>query len=103
MEFDVNQAAQGPIVYVNEYLNKISGEQIERECRQRFDEGCATLRVSFRNTEIVNSIGISILLGIIDAANNASAEVVFTDVNSDTARLFDTLGLARHARIVTAA
>lgn len=102
-EIDVRRDGETAVVYANEYLNKITGEKIERECRQRIDEGCTRLLVSFRDTEIVNSIGISILLGVIDAASGANAEVIFTDVNEDTAQLFDSLGLTRHAKVVAAA
>ena len=87
------------VVYANEYLNKIMGERIERECRDRIASGCSRLMVSFRDTEIVNSIGISILLGVIDAASDADTEVLFTDVNDDIAHLFETPGLTRHAQI----
>lgn len=99
---NVRPEGETAVVYANEYLNKISGEKIERECRDRIAEGFSRLEVSFRDTEIVNSIGISILLGVIDAASSANAEVVFTDVNPDTAHLFETLGLQRHAEIVRA-
>ncbi|MCO6511740.1 MAG: STAS domain-containing protein [Aridibacter famidurans] len=101
-EADIRREGETAVVYANEYLNKITGEKIERECRDKIAAGCSRLLVSFRDTEIVNSIGISILLGVIDAASGANAEVVFTDVNPDTAHLFETLGLSRHARIVTA-
>lgn len=99
-EIEVRQTGTTAVVYANEYLNKISGERIERECRRRLANGCRTLMVSFRNTEIVNSIGISILLGVIDAASSANARLVFTDVNDDTGKLFESLGLTRHAPIV---
>jgi anti-anti-sigma factor len=84
------------IVYASDYLNKLSGEKIERECRQRLDAGARRLIVNFRNTEIVNSIGVSILLGVIDAAANKGASVVFSEVNADTIQLFEVLGLTRH-------
>jgi Anti-anti-sigma regulatory factor (antagonist of anti-sigma factor) len=87
------------VVYAGDYLNKLSGEKIERECRQRLEEGCRTLIVDFSNTEIVNSIGVSILLGIIDAAKNKNAKVVFSEVNEDTIRLFEVLGLTKHVEI----
>lgn len=103
IDIDVLNEGDTAVVYANEYLNKITGEQIERECRRKIDEGCTRLFVSFRETEIVNSIGISILLGVIDAANSANAEVIFADVNTDTAQLFDSLGLTRHAKIVASA
>lgn len=84
------------IVYAGDYLNKISGEKIERECKDRLGEGCETLEVNFRDTEIVNSIGVSILLGIIDAAQSSETKVVFSEVNEDTAQLFEMLGLTNH-------
>ncbi len=39
---------------------------------------------------------ISILLGVIDAASEAGAKVVFSDVKEDTAELFEMLGLNNH-------
>jgi anti-anti-sigma regulatory factor len=39
--------------------------------------GFTALEVNLSNTEIVNSIGVSILLGVIDSAANAGVKVVF--------------------------
>ena len=87
------------VIYAGDYLNKLAGEQIERECRQRLREGCKRLVVNFSETEIVNSIGVSILLGVIDSAENAGADVVFADVKPDTAELFDLPGVIRHVTL----
>jgi anti-anti-sigma regulatory factor len=83
-------------VLAGDYLNKISGEQIERECRQRLNEGCKLLVLDFSKTEVVNSIGVSILLGVIDRASDAGAKVVFSEVNEHTVELFEMLGVANH-------
>ena len=88
------------VIHVGDYLNKLSGEQIEYECRRRLDAGCRELVVNFSQTEIVNSIGISILLGVIDIASNNGAKVVFSDVNENTVELFEMLGLTHHVVIV---
>ncbi len=84
------------VVYASDYLNKLSGERIERECRRRLDGGCRALVINFRDTELVNSIGVSILLGVIEAAESAGAQLVFSDVNDQTEELFKMLGLTRH-------
>lgn len=94
--------AKTAVVYADDYLNKLTGEKIERECKERLEEGCTELVVDFSNTEIVNSIGVSILLGVIDSASNAGAKVVFSKVNETTVELFDMLGVTRHATIVGA-
>ncbi|MDQ5843966.1 MAG: STAS domain-containing protein [Acidobacteriota bacterium] len=84
------------VVYASDYLNKLTGERIERECRKQLDSGCRALVIDFSDTELVNSIGISILLGIIDIAEKSGAVVVFSDVNNETVQLFEMLGLTRH-------
>ena len=87
------------VIYAGDYLNKLSGERIERECRRRLDEGCRALVINFRETELVNSIGVSILLGVIDAAENTGAQLIFADVNRQTVQLFEMLGLTRHVAL----
>lgn len=97
--FNVQDESGIATVFASDYINKLTGEKIERECKRQLDAGCKTLVLNFKNTEIVNSIGVSILLGVIDAASNAQAKVVFSDVNDETVELFEVLGLTRHAEI----
>ncbi len=96
INLSVQTESETATVFAGNYLNKLSGEQIERECRRRLAAGAKTLVLNFAETEIVNSIGVSILLGVIDAANEAKAKVVFSDVNDDTIELFEMLGLTNH-------
>jgi len=84
------------VVYASDYLNKLTGEKIERECKTRLQEGCDELVLNFSQTELVNSVGVSILLGIIDSASSRGARVVFSDVKEDTVELFDMLGVTKH-------
>ena len=84
------------VVYASDYLNKLTGEQIERECRRQLNCGCRALVIDFSETKLVNSIGISILLGIIDVAEKSGAQIVFSEVNNPTVELFEMLGLTRH-------
>ena len=92
--------SQTAVVLAGDYLNKLAGEKIERECKTRLDEGCKQLVVDFSQTEIINSIGISILLGVIDSAENSGAKVVFSDLNQDSVELFETLGLTKHVTLL---
>ena len=87
------------VVYASDYLNKLTGEKIERECRRQLDSGCRALVIDFADTQLVNSIGISILLGIIDIAEKNNAQVIFADVNNQTIELFNMLGLTRHVAL----
>ena len=87
------------VIYAGDYLNKLTGERIERECRLKLNDGCRALVINFRETGLVNSIGVSILLGIIEAAENNGARLIFTDVNQQTTQLFELLGLTRHVAL----
>src|SRR5882672_1977839 len=89
------------IIYASDYLNKPSGERIERECKRQLESGRRALVINFRDTELVNSIGVSILVGVIDAAEQSTARLIFSDVNNHTAELFRMLGLTRHVRLAS--
>ena len=93
-------SGQIAVIYAGDYLNKLSGERIERECRKRLASGCRGLLINFRDTELVNSIGVSILLGVIDAAGSVGARLAFSDVNDHTVQLFNMLGLTRHVSLL---
>ncbi len=101
--FDITVRTEGEIatVFASDYLNKISGEKIERECRRQIEAGCKQLIVNFKDTQIVNSIGVSILLGVIDAAAEAETEVIFSEVDADTGQLFEMLGLTNHVQVIS--
>lgn len=88
------------VIYASDYLNKLTGERIERECRKQLADGCRALVIDFSDTQLVNSIGISILLGIIDIAEKNGARVIFSDVNNQTVELFNMLGLTQHVVLV---
>jgi anti-anti-sigma factor len=99
INLSVRTEGETAVIFAGDYLNKLSGEKIERECRRRLAEGCKTLVVNFSETEMVNSIGVSILLGVIDAANDSGAKVVFSGINDDTIELFEMLGLTNHVAV----
>lgn len=99
--FPVRKERAGNVVIIDagDYLNKLSGERIERECLDNLGKGCQALVISFRDTDLVNSIGVSILLGVIDAAQVSGAQLIFSDVNSHNAQLFEILGLTRYVTL----
>jgi anti-anti-sigma factor len=96
---ETSRPAAGPgevaVVYAGDYVNKMSGQRIERECLTRMERGCRALVINFRDTELVNSIGVSILLGVIDEAERRGTRVAFSNVSLHTLKLFELLGLTR--------
>lgn len=95
----ISTPAKPVVVLAGDYLNKLTGEKIERECREKIDAGARELVVDFSQTEIINSIGISILLGVIDNAQNAGAKVIFSELKEESVELFEMLGLTKHVTL----
>ena len=87
------------IIYVTSYLNRLAGERIERECRRNLKAGCQAVILDFRQMGLVNSVGISILLGIIGAARDRGAQLIFCAVGEQNLELFEMMGLTKHVGV----
>jgi anti-anti-sigma factor len=92
----VNGAA---IIYPGAYLNQLRGEVIENQCQEFLGKGVRRLVINFEETELINSIGISILLGVIETVNLANATLFLSNLNETNRELFEMLGLMSHVNI----
>src|ERR1700755_2815689 len=90
-----SQDAEVAVVYAGDYVNKLSGQRIERECLTKLECGARALVINFGDTGLVNSIGVSILLGVIDVAERRGARIAFSNVSMHPVKLFELLGLTR--------
>ena len=54
------------IIETNGYLNNIGGEEIAKVCNENIDSGTKKILLNLENSKVVNSIGVSILIEIIE-------------------------------------
>ena len=87
------------VLYPGAYLNQLRGESIERCCLELLDAGVRHIVINFAETELINSIGISILLCVIEAVNEAHGTLVVANLAQSNRELFEMLGLLAHVRI----
>ena len=87
------------IIYPGPYLNQLRGEDIENCCQGFLKQGVNRIAINFQETELINSIGISILLGVIEAVNDARGCLVLSNLSATNRELFEMLGLLGHVRI----
>ena len=87
------------IIYPGPYLNQLRGEDIENLCQEFLKQGINRIVINFQETELINSIGISILLGVIEAVNDAEGCLVLSSLSATNRELFEMLGLLGHVRI----
>lgn len=87
------------VIYPGAYLNQLRGEVIENQCQEFLGKGVRRLVINFSETELINSIGISILLGVIETVNLADGKLFLSNLNESNRELFEMLGLTSQVHI----
>ena len=97
----VDRRANGAILYTKGYINNVGGEEIANRAYELMDGGVRTLLLNLRETKIVNSIGISILIEIIEKMMDKGGRIAFCCLTPVIHKTFQIMGLANYATIFT--
>lgn len=89
----------GAILYTKGYINNVGGEEIANRAYELMDGGVDTLLLNLRETKIVNSIGISILIEIIEKMMDKGGKIGFCCLTPVIHKTFQIMGLANYASI----
>jgi anti-anti-sigma factor len=87
------------ILRTDGYINNPGGEKIARECYKLMDEGYKHFILSFEKSKVINSIGISILIEILEKVLELKGTLYFTGLTSTIAKTFKIMGLTEYAKI----
>ncbi|HEV2852790.1 MAG TPA: STAS domain-containing protein [Thermoanaerobaculia bacterium] len=87
------------VIYTEGYINNQGGEEIAREAYKLLDEGYKKLLLNLAGTKIVNSIGISILIEIIEKMLEIDGKLGFCCLTPTIEKTFHIMGLAQYAPI----
>ena len=87
------------VVYTEGYINNQGGEMIAREAYSLLEQGHKTLLLNLGGTKIVNSIGISILIEIIEKMIDVEGRLAFCSLTPTIEKTFHIMGLAQYAGI----
>ena len=88
------------VIYPGPYLNQLRGEDVEKQCGELLANGIRRIVINFEDTELINSIGISILLGVIESVNHVQGILVLSNLNASNRELFEMLGLMSHVEMM---
>ena len=89
----------GAVLYTRGYINNIGGEEIANRAYELMDDGVRALLLNLRDTKIVNSIGISILIEIIEKMMDRGGKIGFCCLTPVIHKTFQIMGLANYASI----
>jgi anti-anti-sigma factor len=99
-EFKVaDQIGTLAVLEVAGYINNEGGEVIAREARKLIDAGQRALLLDLRATRIINSIGISLLLEVLERTLEVNGTLAFCCLTPSIAKTFQIMGLAQYTRI----
>jgi anti-anti-sigma factor len=87
------------VIYTEGYINNQGGEEIAKAAYKLLDEGYKSLLLNLAGTKIVNSIGISILIEIIEKMLEIEGKLAFCSLTPTIEKTFNIMGLAQYASI----
>ncbi len=87
------------VIYTEGYINNQGGEEIAKEAYKLLDDGYKRLLLNLAGTKIVNSIGISILIEIIEKMLEIDGKLGFCCLTPTIEKTFHIMGLAQYAPI----
>jgi anti-anti-sigma factor len=99
LKLQVDRRGELAVIYTEGYINNQGGEDIARTAYQLIDDGCTVLLLNLGGTKIVNSIGISILIEIIEKMLDIEGKLAFCSLTPTIEKTFHIMGLAQYAGI----
>lgn len=85
------------IIKTSGYINNEGGEQIAETCYTHIDDGIKNIVLDVEDSKVVNSIGISILLEILDKLENIDGKLVFANMSSAIEKTLTIMGIFKYA------
>lgn len=81
------------------YINNQGGEEIARQAYAQLESGARALVLNLEKTRIVNSIGISILIEVLEKVMDRKGKLAFCGLTPTIDKTFRIMGLAQYAAI----
>jgi anti-anti-sigma factor len=79
------------------YINNIGGQKIVDEFNKNKNDGVNHFILNLAESKIVNSIGISYLIEIIEILNSSNGKLIFTNLDPSIEKTFTIMGLFQFA------
>jgi anti-anti-sigma factor len=81
------------------YINNEGGQAIADAATELMQQGCGTLLIDLEGTRIINSIGVSILLEIMEKLLEERGRLAFCNLTPTISKTFEIMGLVQYAAV----
>lgn len=85
------------IIATSGYVNNVGGEAIAGEFRRHTDNGTKDVIINLARSKVVNSIGMSFLIEIIEQLQESGGRLVFTNLDPSVEKMLSIMGIFRYA------
>ncbi len=93
------QAGKFIVIAVEGYINNLAGEKVLDEFNRWTAEGYRHFVLNLEKTQLVNSIGVSILIEMIEKTQELNGSMAFCCLLPIIAKTFKIMGLTQYARV----
>jgi anti-anti-sigma factor len=85
------------VIATSGYVNNVGGEAIAKEFGHHFATGTKQIVINLAQSRVVNSIGMSFLIEIIEQLQEAGGRLVFTNLDPAVEKMLSIMGLFKFA------
>jgi anti-sigma B factor antagonist len=87
------------IIETEGYLNNVGGEAISAIVYEKITTGNTKFLINMAGTKIVNSIGVSILIEIIEKLQEVNGKIGYYNLAPIVAKTFNIMGLTKYSTV----
>ena len=100
-DFSLEKREEGDVVIIETtgYLNNVGGEKISEVCHQEIDNGKKLFLLNLENSKVVNSIGVSILIEIIEKLQDVDGQLGYYNLAPIVEKTFNIMGLTKYSTV----
>lgn len=100
-DFNLNVINENGIIIIKTsgYLNNVGGEKISETCYSEIKKGAKYFLLDLEDSKVVNSIGVSILIEIIEKLQEIDGKLGYYNLAPIVAKTFKIMGISSYSEI----
>ena len=100
-DFSLDVKDEGDVVIIETtgYLNNVGGEKISEACYEKMENGKKLFLLDLENSKVVNSIGVSILIEIIEKLQDVDGKLGYYNCAPFVEKTFNFMGLTKYSTV----
>ena len=87
------------IISTSGYFNNIAGDAVLDVFTEKMNEGSTNFLIDMADSKVVNSIGVSILIEIIEKLQEVNGVLAFTNLTGIVEKTFNIMGITKYCEV----